>query len=126
VNTKDRWSQIIQDAAQSYEELAKWELRLSMLQEAEIDANRMEAAVAQVHLRGTEALGSGDILREHLSKLAGPLAGGSETDPDTIPTPPPLPTSDETARESLASNPSIEAGVEHARAQYLRARWLGQ
>ena len=143
LNTKDQRSQIIQDAAQSYEELAKWERRLSMLQEAEIEANRMEAAVqervkegidselegtkarlsaARVHFRVAQAQGSADVLREHLSKLTGLPAAGIQTDPDTIPSPPPLPASDETARESLASNPSIEAAVDHARAQYLRAQ----
>jgi outer membrane protein TolC len=143
LNTEDQRSQIIQDAAQSYEELAKWERRLSMLQEAEIDANRIETAVqervkegidselegtkarlsaARVHFRVTEAQGSADVLREHLSKLTGLPAAAIQTDPDTIPTPPPPPASDETARESLASNPSVEAAVEHARAQYLRAQ----
>jgi outer membrane protein TolC len=113
------------------------------LQAAEIDANRIEAAVqervkegidselestkarlsaARVHFRVTEAQGWADVLREHLSKLTGLPAAGIQTDPDTIPAPPPLPASDETARESLASNASVEAAVEHARAQYLRAQ----
>jgi len=92
LKTKDERNQIIQDAALSYAELAKWEQRLTRLQETEAAANKMQAAVAErvkegvdsevdgtrarlstarVRLRIAEAQGAADVLRERLSKLTG-------------------------------------------------------
>ena len=142
LRSKDVRNQIILDAAQSYAELAKWEQRLEKLQEAETEANKFQTAVAdrvkegidseldetkarlsvaRVRLRLSEAHGSADVLREHLSKLTGLPATEIQTDPDSFPAPPPAP-SDEPAKETTTSNPSIEATVQHARAQYLRAQ----
>jgi outer membrane protein TolC len=139
--TKDQRNQIIQDAALSYAELAKWEQRLTQLQESLADAKKFQAAVAErvkegidsevdgtkarlsvarMILRITEAQGSADVLREHLSKLTGLPASGLETDPDSIPAAPAAPPV-ETTQASADSNPSVQAAVEHARAQYLRA-----
>ncbi len=47
LKNKDERNQIIQDAALSYAELAKWEQRLAKLQETEADANKTQAAVAE-------------------------------------------------------------------------------
>jgi len=142
-NTKDERNQIIQDAALSYAELAKWEQRLARLQETEAAANQMQAAVAQrvkegidsevdgtrarlsaarVRLRIAEAQGAADVLREHLSKLTALPAASIQTDPDSIPAPPAAATTQDTAKEAADSNPSVQAAVEHARAQYLRAQ----
>ena len=144
LRTKDQRNQIIQDAAQSYAELAKWEQRLQRLHQAEDDENKMEAAVAErvkegvdseiegtkarlaaarVRLRITEARGAADVLREHLSKLTGLPAANIQTDPDSIPAPPPAPATPEDVPNFAAeTSPSVEAAVEQARAQYLRAR----
>ena len=142
LNSKDRRNQIIQDAAQSYAELAKWEKRLSKLHEAADDANKIEAEVAdrvkegvdseldqtkarlsaaRVRLRIAEAQGAADVLRQHLSALTGLAAASIQTDPDSIPAPPPLPPTAPETRDTASSNPSVQAAVEHARAQYLRA-----
>jgi outer membrane protein TolC len=142
LNSKDRRNQIIQDAAQSYAELAKWEQRLSKLQETEADANKIAGEVAErvkegvdseldqtkarlsaarVRLRITEAQGAADVLRQHLSALTGLAAASIQTDPDSIPAPPPLPTTEQEPKDTASSNPSVQAAVEHARAQYLRA-----
>ncbi|MFZ0731874.1 MAG: TolC family protein [Candidatus Sulfotelmatobacter sp.] len=141
LNSKDQRNQIIQDAAQSYAELAKWEQRLVKLQQDQVDTEKFQAAVserikegvdteldgtkarlaaAQVRLEIAEAQGSADVLREHLSKLTGLPASGIQTDPDSIPATPAPPPS-ETPADVAASNPSVEAAMEHARAQYLRA-----
>src|SRR5256885_9811737 len=90
LNSKDERNQIIQDAAQSYAELAKWEQRLARLQETEAETGTMEAAVndrvkegidseidqtkarlstARLRLRIAEAQGAADVWREHLAKL---------------------------------------------------------
>lgn len=143
LNSKDERNAIILDAAQSYSELAKWERCLLMLQQVEADANKMQTAVAErvkegidseldgtkarlsaarVRLRIAEAQGSADVLREHLSKLTALPAASIQTDPDSIPDPPPLPATEEVSPTTAASSPSVEAAVEHARAQYLRAR----
>ena len=60
-------------------------------------------------------------MREHLSKMTGLSASGIETDPGSIPATPATP-DEETTKDAAASNPSVEAAVEHARAQYLRAQ----
>jgi outer membrane protein TolC len=141
LKTKDQRNQVIQDAVLAYAELAKWEQRLAHLQEVEADAKRMEAAVgervkegidsqldgkkaqlsaARIHLRLTEAQGSADVLRERLSKLTGLAAADIQTDPDSIPAAPDV--ANTNAADAAASNPSVQAAVEHERAQYLRAQ----
>ncbi|HTZ84554.1 MAG TPA: TolC family protein [Candidatus Acidoferrales bacterium] len=140
LNSKDQRNQIIQDAAQSYAELAKWEQRLVQLQQDQADTEKFQAAVAervkegvdteldgtkaqlsvaQVKLRITEAQGSADVLREHLARLTGLPASGIQTEPDSIPAAP-APPADPPA-ENVNNNPAVEAAVQHARAQYLRA-----
>ena len=143
LKTKDERNQIIQDAALSYAELAKWEQRLARLQETQADANKMEAAVAErvkegvdseidgtrarlsaarVRLRIAEAQGAADVLREHLSKLTGLPPGNIQTDPDSIPAAPAPVTSEDGPKAAADSSPATQAAVEHARAQYLRAQ----
>ncbi|HKU26722.1 MAG TPA: TolC family protein [Candidatus Sulfotelmatobacter sp.] len=141
LNSKDQRNQVIQDAAQSYAELAKWEQRMARLQETQSDENKMQAAVAErvkegidsemdetrarlsgarVRLRIAQAQGSADVLREHLSKLTGVPAAGIQTEPDSIPAPPAL--AEDNSQTAAAASPAVEAAVEHARAQYLRAK----
>jgi len=141
--TKDQRNQIIQDAALSYAELAKWEQRLARLEETEADADKLQAAVAnrvkegvdseveglrarltaaRVRQRITEAQDAADVLREHLSTLTGLPPANLQTDPDSIPAPPATATTEEAAKDAATSNPSVQAAVEHARAQYLRAQ----
>jgi outer membrane protein TolC len=143
LRTKDGRNQIIQDAALSYAELAKWEQRLARLHETETAANQMLAAVAErvkegidseiegtkarlsaarVRLRIAEAQGAADVLREHLSKLTELPAAGIQTDPDSIPAAPVVPPSQDVAKDAAIDNLSVKAAVEHARAQYLRAQ----
>jgi outer membrane protein TolC len=144
LKNKDQRNQIIQDAAQSYAELAKWEQRLSNLRETEADAARMEAAVAdrvkagvdseldgtrarlsvaRIHQRMIEAQGAADVLREHLSRLTGLPAAGIETESESLPDFPALPQDNDTpvSPAVIENNPSVESAVQHARAQYLRA-----
>jgi len=141
LKSKDQRNQIIQDTVLSYAELAKWEQRMAHLQQTEADAKQMESAVrqrvkegidseldgtkarlsaARVHLRVTEAQGAADVLRERLSKLTGLPAASIQTDPDSIPAPP-APTEEDVSKDADA-NPSVQAAMEHARAQYLRAQ----
>ena len=146
LKSKDQRDQIIQDASQSYEELAKWEQRLTRLQQSASEASQMQAAVAErvkegidsemdesrarlsaarLRLRIAEAQGAADVLREHLSKLTGLAPAAIQTDPDSIPAPPPVPAPDSPVNPppttTADSNPSVQAAVEHARAEYLRA-----
>jgi outer membrane protein TolC len=142
LKSKDERNQIIQDAAQSYAELAKWEQRLAKLHDVESEANQFQSAVkervkegvdtdldetkaqlsaARVRMRIVEAQGAADVLREHLSKLTGLPAAGIQTEPDSILAPATPPAEDE-PKDVASSNPSVEAAVEHARAQYLRAQ----
>jgi outer membrane protein TolC len=143
LRTKDQRIQIIQDAALSYAELAKWEQRLAKLQDTQADANKMEAAVtervkegidneiegtkarlsaARVRLRVAQAQGAADVLREHLSRLTGLPAASIQTDSDSIPAPPALAPAEDAPKAAAESSPAVQAAVEHARAQYLRAQ----
>jgi outer membrane protein TolC len=143
LKTKDQRSQIIQDAVLSYAELAKWDQRLSHLQQTAIDADKIQTAVtertkegidteldrdrarlsaARIHLRITEAQGSADVLRDHLSKLTGLPAASIETEPDTLPDFPTLAQDASTPTRAAETNPNVQAARDHARAQYLRAQ----
>ena len=142
LKNKDLRNQIIQDAALSYAELAKWERRMSALQEIQAETDKMQAAVAErvkegvdseldgtrarlsaarVRQRIVEAQGAADVLREHLAKLTGLSAVGIQTELDPLPDFPALPQDDSAAAKAANTNPTVQAAVEHARAQYLRA-----
>jgi outer membrane protein len=144
LQSKDERNQIIQDAVLSYAELAKWDQRLSRLQETAAEADKMQAAVAErvkegvdteidgirarlsaarIRLRISEAQGAADVLREHLSKLTGLPATGIETEPDALPDFPALSQQASTPPvHAPETNPNVQAAVQHARAQYLRAQ----
>ncbi len=143
LHIKDQRNQIIQDTVLSYAELAKWEQRLSRLREVEAAAEQTDAAVAQrvkegidseldstkarlsvarVRLRRAEAAGAADVLREHLSKLTGLPAAAIEIEPDSLP-PLPAPKPEvESLTKTADASPTVQAAVEHARAQYLRVK----
>jgi outer membrane protein len=139
--TKDQRNQVIQDTVLSYDELAKWERRLSALRETEAAEQKMETAVAdrvkegidsemdgskarlsvaRVRLRLAEASGAADVLREHLSKLTGVPAASFEIDPDSMPALPAPKQDEDLPGKATDANPAVQAAVEHARAQYLR------
>jgi outer membrane protein TolC len=147
LHIKDQRNQIIQDVVLSYAELAKWELRLSRLREAQAGEEQMEAAVAQrvkegidsevdstkarlsvarVRLRLAEARGATDVLREHLSRLTGLPIASFEIDPESVPALPVVKQEVKQEEDLLGkvtdANPIVQAAVEHARAQYLRAK----
>lgn len=142
---KDRRRQIIQDTVLSYAELQKWEQRLDRLREIFPDVQKMQTAVAErvregvdseldgtraklsqarLRLRIAEAQGSADVLREHLSKLTGLPAAGIQTEGDTLPAFPTIPDAenDDAPARAAAASLSVQAAVEHARAQFLRAQ----
>ena len=147
LHIKDQRNQIIQDVVLSYAELAKWELRLSRLREAQAGEEQMEAAVAQrvkegidsevdstkarlsvarVRLRLAEAGGATDVLRQHLSRLTGLPIASFEIDPESVPALPVVKQEVKQEEDLLGkvtdANPIVQAAVEHARAQYLRAK----
>jgi outer membrane protein TolC len=140
--SKDKRNEVIQDTVVSYAELNKWEERITHLRTEQEAADRFEEAVAErvkegvdstlertkaqleaarVRLRLMEAEGSADVLREHLAKLTGLPATGIETSNESIPAFPTTRPEGDLAL-GLDANPSVVSAVEHARAQYLRAR----
>ncbi len=142
LNSKDQRNQTIQDTVLSYAELVKWEQRIARLEEAisdaqatqtavqerikegvdtELDGTKARLSVARIRLRIAEAQGAADVLRQRLSKLSGLPANKIETDPDSIPAPP-APLSNDDAMKAVKSTPAVESAMEHARAQYLRAK----
>jgi len=141
LRSKDQRNQIIQDAVLSYAELAKWEQRLARLGQSQAEAAKFEAAVAErvkqgvdseldgtraqlstarLRLRIAEAQGASDVLREHLSKLTTLPAAGIQT-VDGLPDFPALPQDAAAPARAADANPGVQAAVEQARAQYLRA-----
>jgi outer membrane protein TolC len=142
LKNKDQRNQIIEDAVLNYIELEKWEQRLVRLQETQRQADQVEAAVserikqgvdsdvdgirarlsaAQVRERVAEAQGSADVVREHLSKLTGLPAGEIETEPESLPDFPAAAPQQPEPEHTAEDHPAVQAAVEHARAQYLRA-----
>jgi outer membrane protein TolC len=140
--SKDQRNQVIQDTVLSYASLSRWEQRIGRLQDEQSAAMKLEEAMAErvkegvdspvertkarlaaarLHLRLTEAQGSADVLREHLAKLTGLPAASIETISDSVPPFPALPL-EEDLHSKVASNPAVESAVQHARAQYLRAK----
>jgi outer membrane protein TolC len=143
LNNKDQRNQVIQDTVLSYAELAKWQRRLSGLQEAheeeekmqtaveerlkagidsEMDATKARLSVARVRLRLAEATGAADVLREHLAKITGVPREAFEIDPDSMPSLPSAKQDNDVAEKTVDDNPSVQAAVERAHAQYLRMR----
>jgi len=86
-----------------------------------VERIKARLAAARLHLRLTEAQGSADVLREHLAKLTGLPAASIETVSDSVPPFPALPL-EEDLHSKADSNPAVESAVQHARAQYLRAK----
>jgi outer membrane protein TolC len=140
--SKDQRNQVIQDAVLSYTSLSRWEQRIGRLQDEQAAAMKLEEAMAErvkegvdspvertkarlaaarLHLRLTEAQGSADVLREHLAKLTGLQAASIEMIPDSVPAFPALPL-EEDLHTKVENSPAVESALQHARAQYLRAR----
>jgi outer membrane protein TolC len=140
---KDQRNGVIQDTVLSYAELAKWERRLSGLREtqgeeekmqaaveervkegvdSELDATKARLSVARVRLRVAEASGAADVLREHLAKLTGMPTMSFEIDAESMPGLPAAKEEEDLPAKSTDANPSVQAAVEHARAQYLRVK----
>ncbi|MGA8501532.1 MAG: TolC family protein [Candidatus Sulfotelmatobacter sp.] len=143
LQTRDQRNQVIQDTVLSYAELAKWEQRLSHLREtmaaaeqtqvavaqrvkegidSEMDGSKARLAVARLRLRTAEASGAADVLREHLSKLTGLPTASIEIDPDSVPALPTPKVEADSLSKAEEGSPVVQAAVEHARAQYLRAK----
>jgi outer membrane protein TolC len=141
--SKDQRNQVIQDTVLSYAELEKWEQRLARLHDAEPEARKMVAAVAdrvkegidseldgtrarlseaRLRLRVAEAQGAADVLRERLSKLTGLPAASIQTQSDSIPALPSSEVDADTRDQAADSSPAVKSAMEHARAQYLRAQ----
>src|SRR5580765_4005378 len=139
---KDQRNAVIQDVALSYAELAKWEARLSRSQEDEGQASQMVKAVAQrlqegvdsatdlhkakltaarARLRITEARGSADVLRRHLSVLTGLPLSSIELAPETIPALPTVTSEDDLPAKAVAVSLAIQSADQHALAEAFRA-----
>jgi len=139
---KDQRNAVIQDVAISYAELAKWEARLSRLQQDEaqalqtekavaqrvqegvdsaVDLNKAKLGIARVRLHAAEARGSAEILRRHLSELTGLPLSAIAIAPATVPALPPASPEDDPASKAVASSPAVKSADQHALAESLRA-----
>ena len=142
LNAKDRRAQVIQEVVLNYLELSEWEKQIQQLQRDTADSQKMEIAVdarikegvdselernkaklltARIRLRLAQAEGSADVLRLKLSRMTGAPELNLETAPDSIPAlPNPAPNPNVTPQ--VDDNPVVASALEHARAQYLRAK----
>jgi outer membrane protein TolC len=140
--SKDQRSAVIQDAALTYAELAKWEARLARLQTDASQAQQLEAAVAlrvqqgvdsnvdlnkakltaaRVRLHIAGARGSADVLRHHLAELTGLPLSSIQIAPETMPALPAVPHEDDLAKKAVASSPVVKFSEQHALAEAMRA-----
>jgi outer membrane protein TolC len=139
---KDQRNAVIQDVALTYAELAKWQARLSRLQQDATEAQQMQQAVserlqegvdsavdlnkakltaARVRLHQAEARGNADVLRRHLSTLTGLPVSAIEIEPETIPAMPPIPVEQDLSEKAIASSPSVKIAEQHSLAEAMRA-----
>jgi len=139
---KDQRIAVIQDVAVSYAELAKWEARLSRLQQDEgqaqqtekavgervqegidsnVDLNKAKLVAARVRLHRAEARGSADVLRRHLADLTGLPVPAIELDPSSIPTLPAVQSEDDPQEKAVATSAAIKIADQHALAERLKA-----
>ena len=143
INTKDRRGQIIQDTVLTYTELVKWEHNLDPIHRQQDDANRMEQvaeqrvtagvdrpqmlteaklAAARAKLHVLQAEDSVQSLRAFLFQLTGVPAASIQTDPDSIPAFPDLPTAPDNADKAADSSFAVSMAQQHALAQAFKAR----
>lgn len=139
---KDKRDAVIQDVVLSYAELAKWEARLVRLQQDEAAARKLEQAVnerlqegvdsatdlnkaklvaARVRLHRTEARGSADVLRRHLSTLTGLPVSSIELAPETIPTLPLVREEEDLSQQAVSNSIAVKSAEQHSLAEAMRA-----
>jgi outer membrane protein TolC len=142
LQSKDQRNAVILDVSLTYAELAKWEARLTRLQQDEAQAQQMEQAVAErlqagmdsavdlnkakltvarVHLHRAEARGNADVLRRHLSTLTGLPVSSIEIAPETIPALPAVATEEDLSQKAVASSPVVKFAEQHSLAEAMRA-----
>jgi outer membrane protein len=143
LNTRDRRGQIIQDTVLTYTELVKWERNLDHIHQQQDDANRMEQvaeqrvqagvdrpqmlteaklAAARARLHVLQAEDSVQSLRGLLFQMTGVPAASIQTDSDSVPAFPDLPTASDTADKAAASSFAVSMAQQHALAQAFKAR----
>ena len=141
--SKDRRSQVVQDTVVAYLELGKWERILDHIRQQHEDAVKMEQlaeqrieagidssqmrtqaklAVARANLHVLQAEGSIQALRGILSQLTGVPAASIETDPDSVPAFPDVPSDPEMAAKAADISPAVMFAQQHALAMGFRAR----
>jgi outer membrane protein len=140
--SKDQRNQVIQDTAIAYAELTKWRNLSTYLHQQFEDAGKAEQAAAQrvqegvdnptlktkarlntarLRLRLTQANGSIDVLKRHLSQLTG-LATAAFDNMDAPPALPEVRQEEDLSAKAMAASPGAEAAQIRATAYSLRAR----
>jgi outer membrane protein TolC len=143
VSRKDQREQVIEDTVLSYTELNKWESLLAHLSEEYSTALKMEQLVnqriqagvdnpqartqarlnaARVYLHMTQAQGSIDVLRSQLSHWTGLPAASIETDPESIPSLPPVKQETDLVARAATVSPAIQIASLQATALQFHAR----
>src|SRR6202043_766598 len=89
--------------------------------DSEVEGTKARLSAARIHLWRAEGQGAADVLRQHLSTLTGLAAPGIPTEPESFPALPASSQKEDTPTRAAYTNPGVQAALEHARAQYLRA-----
>ena len=143
LNTKDRRGQIIQDTVLTYTELVKWERNLEHIHRQRDDAAKMEQiaeqrveagvdrpqmlteaklAAARAKLHVLQAEDSVQSLRGLLFQLTGVPIPSIQTDPDSVPAFPDIPTASDSGDKAADSSLAVSMAQQHALAQAFKAR----
>ena len=143
LSSKDRRGQIVQDTVLTYVELVKWESNLDHLHQQRDDAMKMQQvaeqriqagvdrpqmltaaklAAARARLHVFQAEDFIQSLRSLLFQLTGVPAASIQTDPDSIPAFPDLPSDPNTAAQAANSSFAVSMAQQHALAQAFKAR----
>jgi outer membrane protein TolC len=116
----------LQTLQQEWEEAGRLETmseaRLREGVDSRLDVTRAKLNRARLRLRLAEAQGSADLLRQRLAQLTGLDAREIETDPASVPSPPPIDPQGNLEARALANSAAVKAADEKARAAELRVR----
>lgn len=143
VQTKDQREQVMQDAVLSYAELSKWEALQDHLSKDYAASLKMEQFVnqrieegvdspqartqarlntARVYLHISQAQGSIDVLRSHLSQLTGLPASEISSIPESIPQLPEIKQDENLAAKAAETSPAVKIASLHSTALAFAAR----
>lgn len=90
--------------------------------DSKVELTRANLNLARVRLRLSEAQGTVDILKQHLSQLTALSVGAIEIDPESLPPIPDPAQDDDVVAKALANSAAVKASDEQARSKEQQAK----